>query len=347
MTNPNTHYAWRSLAPANSMILGEHSVVYGHPALACALSQFITIDWRIRDDQQIVIHSELANHITSLQTLEDHPKLRFVLAAIKAYQPYLKTGLTLDITSEFSSTIGLGSSAAVLAATLHGLATITQQDSHVETLFSIGHRIILAIQGRGSGTDLAASLSGGMIYFQPATETHPNPAIEKLMVEGSLLLLYAGYKTPTAEVLELVAEQWKSKPETLHSLYQQMANTTRHAYHQLQALRTPENGQMLNLNQSSVSSTNDFYQACSRYQELMTELGVNDVVLTQIIESLEQCGQIHGVKISGSGLGDCVMAFGQLSLCQPNIQQQLAKYPQLNLPITMQGACTNMIVTTQ
>jgi mevalonate kinase len=117
---------WQSIAPANSMVLGEHSVVYGHPAIACALDQYIYIDWQSRPDDEIHIHSALAEHSTNIQSLLTkeqaiHPQLKFVCHALVAFADHLTFGLTIRIRSEFSSTIGLGSSAAVLAAMLSGL----------------------------------------------------------------------------------------------------------------------------------------------------------------------------------------------------------------------------------
>ena len=47
-----------------------------------------------------------------------------------------------------------------------------------------------------------------------------------------------------------------------------------------------------------------------RYQVLMEELGVCDSTLKTMIETLKKEKNVLGVKISGSGLGDCVMTLG-------------------------------------
>jgi len=329
---------WISSAPANLMLLGEHSVVYGYPALACAVDQRIEIQWSKTDQQTICIKSELANFQFTLAELQafknhpelDHPKLRFVMHALNAFGKQLSHGLQIEIISEFSSTIGLGSSAAVLAATLHGLNQITGQNLSNLELFNLGHEIILTIQGRGSGTDLAASLSGGVILFEPALHDQKvsRPAnIQKLPETISqnmpLSLIYCGYKTPTAEVLNQVAEQWQAKPEQLKRLYTLMGETTKQAY------------QKLMLNQ-----TEHFYALSEIYQDLMDALGVNDATLQSIIDQIRQCDGIHASKISGSGLGDCVLGFGQLSGCSAAVNKQLQTFTQLSVNITSQGAHT-------
>ena len=337
---PSTHdtkmtptLKWQSIAPANSMILGEHSVVYGHPAIACALDQFIYINWQSRTDQEIHIHSELANHNTNIQSLLTqaqaiHPQLKFVCHALARFADRLPFGLTIDIRSEFSSTIGLGSSAAVLAAMLSGLNQITQQQKSLLELFTIGHSIILTIQKRGSGTDLAASLSGGMIYFQPHTGERPLQiqSITQLNQNFPVTLIYAGYKTPTAEVLELVATQWQDQSTALTAIYQQMGQTTLLAFEALQQ-----------------QGLKQFYKQFKIYQRLMTQLGVNDATLSRLIESLSVCPSIHAAKISGSGLGDCVIALGTLDDCPDSSKITLDHYQQLHINITSQGAKTRLM----
>jgi len=325
-TNIGHSKRWQSQAPANTMILGEHSVVYGQPALACAVNQFVKIEWQSRTDSAINLFSALGEHHTQLESISPHPKLNFAVCALQAFQNKLPFGLDITIESEFSSTIGLGSSAAVLAAMLSGLNEICETNYNVIELFSFGHKIILDIQGRGSGTDLAASLSGGLIYFQPKNEQLKIPSIKKLNVSFPLILIYAGYKTPTAEVLALVAKQWENKPHQLEMLYRSMAKVTRTAFIAL-----------------SQTDNDAFYQACKDYQHLMTDLGVNDQTLESIIQALNGCAEIHAAKISGSGLGDCILGIGALEDCSTCSQNILEKYQNIAVNICTNGATTKRL----
>ncbi len=308
------------------MILGEHSVVYGHPAIACSVNQFITINWKKRPDRALNIYSELGEHHTQIEQISMHPKLKFVIGALQAFQKHLSFGLDISIDSEFPSTIGLGSSAAVLAATLDGLNTIFKTELNRLQLFEIGHKIILEIQGRGSGTDLAASLSGGIIYFMPASESQACAHITKLDRSLNLVLVYSGYKTPTAEVLQIVAQSWEDKPKQLEMLYRSMAKVTRTAYQHLMQ-----------------NQMDEFYQQCKEYQKLMTQLGVSDATMDNLIQALNGCVDIEAAKISGSGLGDCVLGIGNIENCSNNSQNILNQFQQLDISITSQGAITHAI----
>lgn len=283
---------WQSSAPANIMLMGEHSVVYGQPALACSLQSRITINWQARHDTQIRVESGLGHHQTDLANLTPHPNLKWVMAAIGHFKVHLKHGLTLTIESDFSATQGLGSSAAVLAALLGGLNAICQTHYDLEQLFNIGHKIILALQKRGSGTDLAASLQGGMILFQPQASIKIRP-VKPLPTPFPFQLVYCGYKMPTADVLAQVAQNWHAQPELLDQLYRLMGQTTQAAY---QALTQQD--------------SNEFYRLANVYQGLMDTLGVNDATLSQLIYQARQQG-FAASKISGSGLGDCILALGE------------------------------------
>ncbi len=295
---------WLTSAPANLMIMGEHAVVAGHNAIATAINQRLTIEWETREDDSIVIQSALANHTTSLQELEDHPKLQWVMKTLQYFKPQLTTGLTLKITSEFKSTLGLGSSAAVLAATLGGIQCLLKHQNgtaisnqkpnqYFEELFHTGLAIIQAIQKRGSGTDLAASLSGGFILFNPTQQS-----VTKLDTAETLnlSLIYCGYKTPTAQVLEKVALEYKDRPETLAKLYTTMGALTNQAFEALSKNKLPS-----------------FYQLVKQYQAEMEALGVSDATLNQIIKATEAMPKVQSSKISGSGLGDCILTFGELN----------------------------------
>lgn len=330
--------SFHSRAPANTMITGEHSVVYGEPAIACSLEQWLDIYWMPISVQEIQIMSALADFSTPLNELNNHPKLEFVCHALQHFSTTLQAkqhGWKLIIHSEFSSTIGLGSSAAVLAATLVGLNHLNNKAYTTLELWKIGKQIITDIQGRGSATDLAASLFGGLVYFQPPTESKALQ-IDSITAKLNILLIYSGYKTPTAEVLAMVEKQWRLKPKELANLYQTMGKITQQAYQAIKA-----------------QNQNDFAYCLQKYQQQMVSLGVSDQTLEQLINWLTSCPNVIAAKISGSGLGDCVLAVGdnqcKIAKAKKNPQtnqfvkncpqaEQLADYFQLQLPLSSLGA---------
>ncbi|KUJ71769.1 mevalonate kinase [Thiomicrospira sp. WB1] len=277
-------------APASTMILGEHAVVQGHPALVAALTPRLRIHWQSRADDQLRIESALGNLTSRWHTLSvaQCPELKWVITALLSQRPALEhSGWTLSIDSDIDPTQGLGSSAALVAALVSGLAWLTRGPTDTESLFQTGLTLIHQLQGRGSGADLAASLSGGLVKFMPGTP----PKIERVSAPLALTLAYSGYKTPTAEVLEWVDAQWAALRPVQDGLYQQMGQATQAAFEALTQDRL-----------------DDFFRLVRHYQGLMHALGVSDARLSELVWDLQQ--RWPASKISGSGLGDCVLGIG-------------------------------------
>lgn len=277
-------------APGSIMLMGEHAVLFGHRALACAVDKYMTVQLHARDDQQVVIDSALAQYQSPLDNLQDDERLSFVLAAIGRLQEQFTSGFTLTIRSEFSHTVGLGSSAAVTAAVVAALLTFARGATPEKAeIFDEALAVVHEVQdGRGSGTDLVASVYGGLIAY-----TVTPRQIEALSGLPPISLFYAGYKTKTPDVLKLVEARSASQPELFQNLYALMHETTHAAETAIADQGWPELGKLMDT-----------------YQGLMAALGVEDAVISDMIWRLRASDKIQGAKISGSGLGDCVIALG-------------------------------------
>lgn len=283
------HETIRVSAPGSIMLLGEHAVLRGATALACAVDKYMHLALQPRDDRQVIIHSALAQYRATLDHLHDEPALSFVLAALRQWQPRLPGGLELSIESEFAHTLGLGSSAAVVAALTCALARYVGSRDTPEQLFDAALAVIHQVQnGRGSGTDLAASLYGGLIAYQVAPRR-----LAALPGAPDIALWYVGYKMKTPEVLALVEQRSETAPQLYAGLDQLMAQTGAAAEQAIRAADWAQLGRLMNI-----------------YQGLMDALGVNDGALSAIIYALRTQPGVLGSKISGSGLGDCVIALG-------------------------------------
>lgn len=275
-------------APGSIMLMGEHAVLFGHRAIACAVDKRIQVSLIPRADRVVVIRSALADYQADLDNLTTDTRLSFVLFAIGQVSAFLPGGFELDIDSEFSHTVGLGSSAAVTAAVVKALSVYQKEKLPRRQLFDRALAVIHGVQGRGSGTDLAASVYGGLIGY-----TVKPQQISALNGLPPISLFYAGYKTKTPDVLARVKEHTQAFPDLYASLYQLMNDTTVKAEDAIQQQNWVALGLLMNI-----------------YQGLMDALGVNDAALSDIVYSLRRSDAILGAKISGSGLGDCVIALG-------------------------------------
>ena len=278
----------RVSAPGSIMVMGEHAVLFGHRAIACAVNRFMHLHLVRRPDREVHVRSALGNASGTLDALPQDENLSFVLATIGLFADRLPCGFELDIESEFSHTVGLGSSAAVTAALVAALLACCDESTAPEYVFDRALAVIHQVQGRGSGTDLAASVYGGLIGYTVAPRrVDPLPGLPPIS------LYYAGYKTRTPDVLARVAQSSVGLEPLYSGLYALMHNCSEAAEAAIRAQDWPQLGRLMNL-----------------YQGLMDALGVNDQTLAQMIYRLRSNPEVMGCKISGSGLGDCVLALG-------------------------------------
>ena len=293
------------------MLLGEHAVLHGKHAIVAAVDQRLHVYLTPRKDAVISIESALGHYESLLDQLTVEAPFTFVLSVIHRFAQGQMKGFDLRIDSEFSSTIGLGSSAAVLVATAAAVMRYWKVEGD---LFETCYRSLIEVQGRGSGADLAAAIQGGIVLFKGANPLRlplvrgRGPTIESIREPPSLTgegwggfalrLVYSGYKTPTAEVIAIVDAARQKDPETFAHLFDQIDKAVLAG---AEALRT--------------QNWAGFAAAMDRNQVLMEKLGVCDETLSRMIADLKKEPHVLSAKISGSGLGDCVYGLLQPGSC--------------------------------
>ena len=276
-------------APGSLMLMGEHAVLHGSRAIACAVNSRLSIHVQPNPDPVLVIRSALGHYSSPLNALQPSHDFRFVLAALKDLSLQDRCGLQLDIESEFSHQVGLGSSAAVTVCAVTARHSLEGREHDPRQVLERSREIIREVQGGGSATDAAASTYGGVIAFRPKTL-----AVEAVPLRFPMTLLYAGYKTSTPEVIARVNEWAAKDPETFQCIYQEMIDVVEQAIVAAQS-----------------NDLDRFAGTMTLYQDLMRRLGVSDDTLEALIQHLVTDPGISAAKISGSGLGDCVVGLGR------------------------------------
>jgi mevalonate kinase len=290
------------------MLLGEHAVLHGFRAMVCAINRRITVQLTPTPDDTVKILSELGEYQSPLKNLTDHPSFLFVLQAIRQQIERLPSGFELRITSQFSSDIGFGSSAAVTVATEGALMQwINGEAPQLETLFSQSLTTVRAVQGGGSGADLAASVFGGILGYRSGK------VFASFGVSVPLTAVYCGYKKPTGEVIAQVNDMFKEQPEKYERIYNDIDHGVEEAVKYLENNDLPAFGRVLD-----------------HHQRLMHEMGISTSELDDIVVSLQADPNIVGAKISGSGLGDCAVGVGYANLMNSD-------YPVHHLEISATG----------
>jgi mevalonate kinase len=285
----------KSSAPGSLMLLGEYGVLYGKSALVCAVNQRIHVTLTPRTDDVIFIRSSLGEYQTTLSDLGVEKPFQFVLAAIKHYQGIIHHGFELDITSDFSHQVGLGSSAAVTVATLTVIMKWLNIKLTSIDVIRLGRNIIREVQGVGSGADVAASVLGGMVAF------HSQPLMaEKLPSLYPLTVLYSGFKTTTVDAIQQVQTRFADHASILKSICNAIGECAQEGIQFARQAMWGKLGVTMNAQQG-----------------LLASLGVSLPLLQDLVEGLRQGTDIKGAKISGSGLGDCVVGLGEMAALFP------------------------------
>lgn len=282
-----TPSAFTVTTPGSLMLMGEHAVLHGHPALCMAVEPRIRVTVRPRRDRELHISSSHGSLHASLDTLPDAHDLKFVPACFQDHS--LKYGMDADIQSELDSTRGLGTSAAVTVAMTAALLELGGRPFDPSGILHRSLSVIRRVQGCGSGCDAAASTFGGIVRVSP------DPLqVEPMQAGAEFWTSYAGYKTPTPEVIARVEVLRAQAPEIYGHLFSAMGLCVDQAVSAIRSGDWEQVGRLM-----------------TRHHYLQAALGTSDPTLDTLVTRFQKMPGILGAKISGSGLGDSVLALGQ------------------------------------
>lgn len=161
----------RFFAPGKVVLLGEYAVLDGAPALVAAVDRGVACT--VTDGPMTLTVPEGADDRFVRPALEavDAPAAHYAFAA----QPPDPT----------DSKPGLGSSAAATVVACVAGAALRGTPLPPDALFATAQAVHHAVQGSGSGIDVAAASHGGVIRFQAGQATPRPPATFRLVFSGT------------------------------------------------------------------------------------------------------------------------------------------------------------------
>jgi len=211
-------------APAKVILSGEHSVVYGHPALVASIDKRLYFSLSEKD---------------FFNKKEDEKSKEIVKLIEKTVVSYLEKNkiayhqkkYSFKIESEIPVGCGLGSSAAFsVVVTACFLKFLTNKYFPKEEINKLAYQIETYFHQNPSGVDNTASCFGGLIYYRKEFEFLKNTSFLnfKIPKNFSLYLIDSGRpKEKTKEMVKAVFEKYKKNPSFFENVFFDIEKTTK------------------------------------------------------------------------------------------------------------------------
>lgn len=265
------------------IIFGEHSVVYGYPAVACGLPSGARA--KIRADGGAcwrITHSGGQLHID--ETIRQ--------AGARLLDHF---GLSLDelsIEMELSIPVGagLGSSAALSVALARAAASLidlpaAKQKATINAAVAASEAVF---HGQASGIDQQASMSQGFFLFRRQnSSTHIAPFAAP---PRQWLVAKVAPTASTAEQVAALAKRRAHNRARFDTFFEQLGTIAQTGARALREGRYDEVGQLINQN-----------------HHVLQKIGVSSPKLDAACQAAQQAGAL-GAKLTGAGGGGCILA---------------------------------------
>ncbi len=299
-------------APGKLFLLGEYAVLDGSPAIVAAIDRIVTVHVNSSaTGARAEIRSDFGNiEFPCTAPPAECGPLRFALAAFRSAVQRLpdltRQRLSITVKSALDDVtgvkLGFGGSAAVTVAVSAALFAAAGQPLTPQTrqrIFSSAWEAHRRVQGAGSGADVAASVYGGVLLFQPG-EGLPQITPLPLPADAHLLVAWTGEPGSTPDLIERYREA-DYRPGCGDA-------GARAAF--VRATEATVSDFVAALHQGTLSIA-----AVLANGDLLTRLAA-DLSLDLLTPRLQQAVDLArsegaGAKISGAGGGDCAIALTQ------------------------------------
>lgn len=266
------------------ILLGEHSVVYGHPALAAGLPRSIVLEATALDEPTAPSTLRVDDWDLDLALTVDngHPVARAALEVLGFCDGPLR-GWALTGRSHLPARAGLGSSAALTVALAR---LVLGEDAPIDEVVEASLAGERVFHGEPSGIDSQVAARGGVLRFvrgeQPEAVTFPGTL--------PLVVIPSGIPRSTADQVAKVRALHGRRPRLTRPILDALGVTVAEGIDRLQASDLQGFGEIMNV-----------------AHELLSALGVSSSPLDSLCSVAREHGAA-GAKLTGAGGGGCVIA---------------------------------------
>jgi mevalonate kinase len=280
-----------AVACGKIILLGEHSVVFGQPALAAGLARGLTLEASPLPERGNPIELSIPDWNLDLRLTpgSEHPVARACLDVL-AHCDGPVTGWRIEGHARVPCGAGLGSSAALTVALARLAGVVDLNDVIAASM--VGERVF---HGTPSGIDSTVAARGGVLAF---VRGEPSEVVE-LAAPLHLVVIPSGIPRQTGLMVAGVRARRERLPEVIDPILVALGQLVRRGR---VALGRGELG--------------EFAELCNIAHELLGALGVSIPTLDRLCATAVQHGAL-AAKLTGAGGGGCVFA-----LCDTPVSAQ-------------------------
>ena len=277
----------RSYASGKIILLGEHAVVYGRPALAAPIP--LAVEARVVDSADTVLLVPRWGIEQRIPPLSENPQgVTGILALLLERLDLASRALTIEAFPNVPRAMGLGGSSALAVAVIRALSDHFKLDLSNERINKLAFECERAAHGTPSGVDNTIATYGSTLLF----ENNGSPSFQEVRPARSVSIAIgiSGKESLTATTVAQVRQAWERQPERYERIFDQIGDLTRAGTEALQDGAYQELGELMNL--------------CQGY---LNALQVSTPELEELIHIARRCGAV-GAKLTGGGGGGSVIA---------------------------------------
>jgi mevalonate kinase len=264
-----------AFGPGKVILLGEHAVVYGAPALAVPLALGVTA--RARPARTCALDIPAS--------IRGATRERLVRAFSEAADAAGRPAVRVSLRSTLPMSLGLGSSAAVAVAVAGVLLRASRGAAFSQArLLALAEGMEVVFHGTPSGVDHACSARGLPIRFRRGGPGQP-PVVRRLALRRPLELLVAiaGARGSTRDTVSALRQRQARWPARYRRLFQEVGRVAEDGVRAAEAGDLEELGDAMNINHG-----------------LLAALGVSSPGLDGLVGFLREAGAL-GAKLTGAG----------------------------------------------
>ena len=277
------------------ILLGEHSVVYGHPALAGALNYGVTARGVKAGKAQLALPGTFSRAQRALLSGA------FQRAARLCGSP----GVKVSLESELPLSMGLGSSAALSVACSRVLLKAAGEKDSPREVARLALEMEQEFHGTPSGVDHTTSAEQQLILYKrlPSQSSGRSRGV-KCPRPLRMLVALVGERSPTKKTVGALRERQARWPARYGRLFQQIGTVATEGAKAVEAGDLEALGDAMNVNQG-----------------LLAALGLSSPPLEDMVYRLRALGAM-GAKLTGAG-GDGGAVIGLFLEPEPAVAKLL------------------------